>query len=335
MATEATANAGLTDEEVSALAEMNAQIAGASEDDPVFNIDEVVRKGQTPEDAGLMVEKANQEAADAAAAAEAAKDPAAEAAAALAAAEAAKPPATELTAEEKASAEAATAAAALEEPAPEVAASQPVLVAQVPEGTVERLTAIGDEKKAITAKFDDGDLTASEMNAELEALNKEERKLERVIDRAEIATDLENQRITNERTKEITTFLSDVKIPNDPKNLRFQTLNHAVMQVANDPANATLGATAIMKKAHELCVSEGVLPAVVAVKTDALAAKPAPTPPKVLNAPPTLASVPASDVVATEENRFVHLNRMNPDQREAAFSKMSEADQNAYLAAGA
>jgi hypothetical protein len=214
-----------------------------------------------------------------------------------------------------------------------VDAGQPVLVAQIPEGTVERLAAIGDEKKAITAKFDDGDLTASEMNAELDALNREERKLERVIDRAEIATDLENQRITNDRTKEISTFLSDVGIPNNPQNLRFQTLNQAVIQVASDPVNATLGATAIMQKAHELCVKEGVLPP-KAGKAEVPGAK-APTPPKILNAPPTLAGVPASDIAATEENRFAHLNRMNPDQREAAFGKMSEADQNAYLAAGA
>lgn len=334
MSIEATANAGLTDDEVAALAEMNEQINSASEDDPVFNIDEVVRKGQTPEDAGLMQAAAKLEA-DAAADAKATEDAAA--AAALAAAEAAKPKG-EPTPEEKAAADAAAAAAALEksEPEPETVADYgpPVLVAQVPEGTVERLAAIGDEKKAITAKFDDGDLTASEMNAELEALNKEERKLERVIDRAEIATDLENQRITNDRTKEINTFLKDVSIPNDPKNLRFQTLNQAVIQVASDPANATLGATAIMKKAHDLCVAEGVLPAKAAT-TDLAPPKKQLTPPKELNAPPTLAAVPASDVVLTEENRFAHLNRMNPDQREAAFSKMSEADQNAYLAAGA
>lgn len=324
MAIEATDNAGLTEEEAAALAEMNAQIDGASDDDPVFNIDEVVRKGLTPEDAGLMAERVKQEA-------EAAKDPEAEAAAAAAAA-AAKPGAVEQTPEEKAAAE--VAAAAQEEQAPEVKVSQPVLVAQVPEGTHERLTAIADEKKAITAKFDDGDLTASEMNAELEALNKEERKLERVLDRAEIAADLENQRIANERTNEINTFLSDVKIPNDPKNLRFQTLNQAVIQVANDPANAQLGATAIMQKAHDLCVSEGVLPPKT-LTSGPIPPKTQVAPPKPLNAPPTLASLPASDIAATEENRFAHLNRMNPDQREAAFAKMNEADQNAYLAAGA
>lgn len=332
MPTEATANAGLTDAEIAALAEMNAQIDGASDDDPVFNIDDVMRTKQTPEDAGLMQAQAQREADDAAA-------KAAQEAAAKAAADAAKdtatPPATEPTAEELAAKAAADAAKAAEqEPTPEVKVVQPVLVAQVPEGTVERLAAIGDEKKAISAKFDDGDLTASEMNAELEALNKEERKLERVIDRAEIAQDLENQRVTNERTTEISTFLADVNIPMDPKNLRYQTLNQAVIQVANDPANAALGATAIMKKAFDYCVQEGVLPP----KTTQNPAPPAKTPvvpPKVIDAPPTLAHLPASEVAATEENRFAHLNRMNPDQREAAFARMSPADQDAYLAAGA
>lgn len=333
MPTEATMNAGLTEEEQAALIEMNAQIDGASDDDPVFNIDEVHRKGLTAEDAGLLEQKVAQEQQAAADAAAAAKDPEAEAAAAaaLAAAEAAKT-AAEQTPEEKAAAEAAAAAA---EQAPEVVADQgqPVLIAQIPEGTNERLAAIADEKKAITAKFDDGDLTASEMNAELDALNSEERKLERVIDRAEIARDLENQRITNDRNKEINTFLAEVKIPNDPKNLRFQTLNQAVIQVASDPANANLGATAIMEKAHKLCVDEGVLPPKT-LKSEPIPPK-TPVAPKVLNVPPTLASVPASDIAATEENRFAHLNRMNPDAREAAFAKMSPADQDAYLAAGA
>jgi hypothetical protein len=332
MSTVATENAGLTDEEVTALAEMDAQIAGGNEDDPVFNIDEVVRTKQTAEDAGMLDAKVVREEA-AKAAALTTEEGAAAKAAADAAAAAEKGAATELTAEEKAAAEAAAAAVTTEEQEP-AKASQPVLVAQVPEGTVERLAAIGDEKKAITAKFDDGDLTASEMNAELDALNREERKLERVIDRAEIATDLENQRITNDRTNEINTFLSDVKIPNDPKNLRFQTLNQAVIHVANDPANAELGATAIMKKAYDYCVQEGVLPPKT-LKSDPIPPKAIVVPPKPLNAPPTLGNLPASDVSTTEENRFAHLNRMGPDAREAAFAKMSPADQDAYLSAGA
>lgn len=328
MSTVATANAGLTDEEVAALAEMNEQLAGASDDDPVFNIDEVVRKGNTPEDAGLLADKAAREAEIAA---NAAADDAAKAAAA--AAEAAKATGAEPTAEELAATAAAKAAAAAE-PVPDAKISQPILVAQVPEGTNERLTAIEDERKAIATKYDDGELTDSERTAALDTLRKEERTLERVIDRAELAADLENQRVTNERATEITTFLADVKIPNDPKNLRFQTLNQAVIQIANDPANVGLSATETMQKAFDYCVTEGVLPPKT-LNNPAPAAKTPVVPPKVLNAPPTLAHLPVSEISVTDENRFAHLNRMHPDDREAAFSKMSEADQNAYLAAGA
>lgn len=334
MSNAAPQNAGLTDEEVAALAEMDAQIAGAADDDPLFNVDDVLKVKLTAEDAGLLTDKTAQEAADAEAKAALEKE-AADKAAADAVAAAATPKNPE---EEAAAAAAAQAAAEEQQPAPEQKLSQPLLVVQVPEGTNERLTAIAEEKKAIAAKFDDGDLTASEMNASLDGLNREERKLEKIIDRAEMAHEMENQRITNERTTEINTFLTSVNIPFDAKNLRYQALNQAVIQVASDPANVNLGVTDIMQKAHELCVEEGVLPPKKAgaekldPKTPVV---PAPKPPKELNAPPTLGGLPASSVQTTEENRFAHLNRMGPDAREAAFAKMSPADQDAYLAAGA
>lgn len=305
MSTVVTENAGLSDEELAALAEMDEQIAGASDDDPLFNVDEVVRKAQTAEDAGLLDNTP----------------------AKIEEAAAAAPEPTAATVEEPAKVDAPVVETDAEAPV-----YQPLLVAQAPDGATERLTAIVDEKKALSVQFDDGDLTASELNAALDVLNKEERTLERQIDRAEIARDLENQRITNERTLEINTFLREANIPNDPSNLRFKTLNQAVIEVANDPANAALGATAIMQKAHDLCVTEGVLPPKKAGTPAPKAAAPAP---KALAAPPTLATLPAADVSLTEENRFAHLNRMGADAREAAFAKMSEADQNAYLSAGA
>lgn len=292
-----TENAGLTEAEVAAMEELNEQIEGASDDDPVFNADDAVRSKQTAEDAGTLIVKGEQEAEQEAEPAQVEAEPAK----------------TEA------------------EPTAEAVTHQPLLVAQVPDGATERLTKIVEERNALSALFDDGDLTASELNAGLDKLNKEERTLERQIDRAEIARDLENQRIANERTQEISTFLKEVQIPNDPSNMRFKTLNQAVIDVANDPANAELGATAIMQKAHDLCVKEGVLPA----KGAKVEAKPAKAAPKPINAPPTLASLPASDISATDENRFAHLNRLGPDAREKAFMKLSEADQNAYLAAGA
>jgi len=288
-----TENAGMTEAELAAMDELNEQIESASDDDPVFNADEAVRSKQTAEDAGTLIDKSE--------------------------------PRTEPEVEAKVEADPAKA-----EPAPvEAVTHQPLFVSQVPEGATERLTKIVDEKVALTALFDDGELTGTELNTALDKLNDEALEIKMAVAEARIAEKMEVQRITNERTLEITTFLKDVQIPNDPKNLRFQTLNQAVIAVASDPVNAELGATEIMQKAHDLCVKEGVLPA----KSGKVEPKKAA--PKAINAPPTLASLPASDISETDENRFAHLNRMGPDAREKAFAKMSEADQYAYLSAGA
>ncbi|MNL43705.1 hypothetical protein D3C87_1662300 [compost metagenome] len=117
--------------------------------------------------------------------------------------------------------------------------------------------------------------------------------------------------------------------------MRFRVLDAAVIEVASDEANVNLSATEIMQKAYDLCIEHGALQA---KKTDPAPKddpKPEPKKKTPINAPPTLANVPASDVTDTEDNRFNYLNRItDPDKREAAFARLSAADQEAYLAAG-
>lgn len=312
-------NAGLTEEEQAAMAELEAQMADTDADDPLFDPNAVVKDDGTQEDQGkqdqdeqeeeeqeALTPEQEQEKADADAAAQKKIDDDA-----AAAAEAAKP----------------------QEEAP---ARAPILVAEAPEGAEARLAEIATAKAELGDKFDDGDLTSKEYQAELDKLSKEERTLERAIDKAQIAQDLENQRITNERMNEINTFLKEVEIPHDPKNLRFRVLDAAVRDVANDEANVNLSAREVMQKAYDLCIAEGALtpkkgatdPA-PAAKTDAKTTK------KPIQAPPSLANLPASEINSTEDNRFAYLNRItDPDKREAAFAKLSAADQEAYLATG-
>lgn len=311
-------NADLTEEEQAAMLELEAQMADTDADDPLFDPSAVV----TPP-AGEQVEERQEE-------------------------EQEEEEQVELTPEEQQAKddqaaadklkldEEAAAAAKLEAEKPEPQRAAPILVAEVPEGAEARLTEIATEKGALADKFDDGDMTSKEYQAELEKLNKEERGLERQIDKAQMAQDLENQRITNERMTEINTFLKEVGIPHDPKNLRFNVLNTAVIAVASDDANVNLSAREVMQKAYDLCIEEGALQP---KKVDP-AAKPADAKPEVkkktpVNAPPTLASLPASEINSTEDNRFAFLNRItDPDKREAAFNKLSTADQEAYLATG-
>ncbi len=317
-------NAGLTEEEQAAMLELEAQLADTDSDDPLFNPEEVVaqKPGEQVEPGTEQEEEQEEEEQEELTPEEQkAKDD--------------QDAADKLKADEEAAAAAAAAAAEAEKTEPQ--RSAPILVAEVPEGAEARLTEIATEKGALADKFDDGDMTSKEYQAELEKLNKEERGLERQIDKAQMAQDLENQRITNERMTEITTFLKEVGIPNDPKNLRFSVLNSAVIAVASEEANANLSATEVMQKAYDLCVEEGALqPKKAADPAGKPAAeKPAAKQKTPIKAPPSLAGLPASEISSTEDNRFAFLNRItDPDKREAAFNKLSTADQEAYLATG-
>lgn len=321
-------NAGLTEEEQAAMEDLNAQLEGGSADDPVWSADDVVKTGEVygekvkeKDDPADDENKENQQEA-LTPEQEQEKADADEAAAA----------------QKKIDDDAAAAAAEAAKPQEEAPARAPILVAEAPEGAESRLTEIATEKAALGVKFDDGDLTTAEYQAELDKLSKEERTLERAIDKAQIAQDLENQRITNERMNEINTFLKEVEIPHDPKNLRFRVLDAAVRDVANDEANVNLSAREVMQKAYDLCIAEGALVAKAKTPAAVVDEKTTQQPAKQkapINAPPSLANLPASEVTSTEDNRFAYLNRItDPDKREAAFAKLSAADQEAYLATG-
>src|SRR5690554_2651355 len=135
----------------------------------------------------------------------------------------------------------------------------PLLVAEAPEDAEERLSKISDEKAKLVEQFDDGELTAKEYQQQLDALNKEERQVELALHKAQIAADMEEQRLANEREAAINAFLKEVDIPRDPTNLRFATLDAAVRLVASDESNADLSAREILQKAYGMCVEQGTL----------------------------------------------------------------------------
>lgn len=209
-------------------------------------------------------------------------------------------------------------------------APAPLLVAEAPEDAEERLSKISDEKAKLVEQFDDGELTAKEYQQQLDALNKEERQVELALHKAQIAADMEEQRLANEREAAINAFLKEVDIPRDPTNLRFATLDAAVRLVASDESNADLSAREILQKAYGMCVEQGTLAPKQQEPAKQRTAR------KAVNAPKTLANMPAADITDTDDNRFAHINRIkDPEAREAAFMRLSPAEQEAYLASGA
>lgn len=210
------------------------------------------------------------------------------------------------------------------------AVSAPIYVAEAPADAEARLAQIAADKGALVEQFDDGELTAKEYQEKLDALGKEERKIERQIDKAEIAAEMEVQRITQERDREINTFLADVGVKRDMEDPAFKAIDQAVRIVASLPDNVDKSVREIMQEAYDLCVFKKQIVPKEAARP---AARPAATPTrKPIVAPPNLARVPAAEMTdTTEGNRFAHLDRLDPVAREEALSKMSEADQNAYL----
>lgn len=209
----------------------------------------------------------------------------------------------------------------------------PLLVAEAPADAEAQLQKISEDKAALVEKFDDGELTAKEYQQQLDALSKQERAIERALDKAQIAADLEMQRQENEKQQAINTFLAEVGIPRDPSNLRFATLDAAVRLVASKDENANLGPREILQKAHDLCVEQGTLQGkkAPAPKADT-ERKPARKP---IEAPRTLAGVPASEISDTDSARFAHITRIkDPDAREREFAKLSPAEQDAFLQMG-
>lgn len=312
MSTEAQGYDGITEEEQAALAELEQQLNDAVDNDEEFN-PENVHKEVEQEEEQEQTAKTPEEQAEADAQAQAAADKA------------------------KADADAAAAEAAKQQeqqPAEPKAQATPYLVAEAPADAEAKLTEISTKKADLAKQFDDGDVTTAEYQAELDKLNREERTIERQIDRAQLAAELEEQRATNEREATINKFLADVEIPRDPKNLRFQVLDAAVRSVASDEANAELSAPEIMQKAYDLCVEQGVLQAKASTKQVEGKQQQAPAK-KQIESPPSLARMPAAEATDTGENRFAWLAAIrDPDKHEREFAKLSAADQEAYLAAG-
>lgn len=208
------------------------------------------------------------------------------------------------------------------------AAHAPILVAEAPEQAQERLQAISSEKADLRKKYDEGELTFDEYESKVETLDEERLEIRLALKEAETAAKIEQQRQINEREAQINGFLSEHNIKRDFADLRFAALDTAVKVVASKEENADLGVREILQKAMDLCIEQGV----IAAKAKPEAA-PTAKPRKPIAAPPTLAHVPAADMTGTDEgNRFAYLDRLDPVAREAAVSKLSPADLDAYLA---
>jgi hypothetical protein len=284
--------------------------------------------GLTEEERAALVDEegdtetvADPKPADAEAAAEAAagaEDKAAEDAAAAATAAAA---AAAAGAAEPAAADAAAATT-------EAPQSAPILVAPPLEDAAAKLAELDTKKEALLTQFDDGDITAREYQKQLDALAKEERSIERAQDRAELAAQMDQQRLQNDWNATCNAFVATHDVYKDNPRL-YKALDAEVRELASKPETAQWTGQQFLDEAHKN------------LKTAFGFTEAAGTTPQAdkqqrqqRDLPPNLAKVPAANVEDTNGGRFAVLDRMansDPVGYEETLAKMSEAERTAYL----
>ena len=209
----------------------------------------------------------------------------------------------------------------------EEAKTAPILVVEPPADADNKLKEIATKKEALITQFDDGDITAKEYQQQLDALSKQEREIERALERATLAAEMEQQRLKNEWTTTVTSFIESNPIYKDNPRL-YRALDQEVRDVANSEEGKTLSGAKILAKAHEN------LAQAFGFATTKPADKPAGKPPKA-DLPPSLHGVPAADANDVQGGKYAALDRLastNPIAYEEALMKLSDGERDAYLA---
>lgn len=204
----------------------------------------------------------------------------------------------------------------------------PILVAQPMEDAAAKLAEIDTKKDALLTQFDDGDITAKEYQKQLDALAKEERAIERAQDRAELAAQMEQQRLQNDWTQTCNSFVDSHPVYKDNPRL-YKALDAEVRELATKPDTANWSGQKFLDEAHKALKT-----AFGFQEADAPAASKEQQRQQ-RELPPNLAKVPAANVEDTNGGRFAVLDRLantDPMGYEETLSKMSQSERDAYLA---
>lgn len=223
-----------------------------------------------------------------------------------------------------------TVQAAADAAEPAAATSAPILVVDAPADADAKLKDIATAKDALISQFDDGDITAKEYQQQLDALAKQEREIERAVERSALAAEMEQQRLKNEWAATVNAFIAQNDRYDPTSNPRMHNiLHHEVIAVAGTEEAKTMTGLQILQKAHENLAQAFGFEA----KKEAPAGKVRRVPKPDL--PPSLDKVPAAETLDVTSGKYGALDRLastNPLAYEEALMKMSDRERDEYLA---
>lgn len=226
------------------------------------------------------------------------------------------------------------AAAAAEQEAAQGTA--PALIkSELPADLETKLADIDKREDELSEKFEDGELTTAEYRAELRKLTSERGELEKAQLKHSLAEDFNQAQLEANWNRDVAAFLK-AHPEVQTSELRMDSFDSVVRKVTAETMQAGKSpGTADLEKAYKTWAEQlGIQQA--PAKGDKKAADPAPGAKPRRELPPSLANVPAAEMQDTQDGRWAQLDRLmekDPIAFESALGKLSEADQDAYLAA--
>lgn len=211
----------------------------------------------------------------------------------------------------------------------------PLLVAQAPDDAKAKLDQIATDKAALRQKYDDGDITFAEYEADKEKLDEQRMDIRLAVEKAETATQMARQQEQNQWNADCNTFLEQHPdlYQGETNAANLADLDAAIKAIAVMPSSAGKSGPQVLAMAHRAVMAARGSP-VVATATAPAAAPAKPIIPKPA-LPPDLGKMPSAGVTDTGEGKWASLDRLqdaNPEAYEAALAKLSQAEQDAYLA---
>lgn len=211
----------------------------------------------------------------------------------------------------------------------------PLLVAEAPADADAKLREISEKKNTLMQQVDDGDITVREYQTQLDALSKEERTIERAVEKAQLAAEMNQQLAVNTWMQQVQDFTTNEHPEYSKSRARWTALDMFVKEIGQKPENANLPGAKILEMAHARVLEDlGEAPASAKPAADA-SGKKAGQPLKGSQAKPpkTLAAAPAAQPNETGDGRWAELDALletNPDAHEERLMRMSEAELDAY-----
>ncbi|HEJ7283124.1 TPA: hypothetical protein SMF87_004576 [Serratia marcescens] len=223
--------------------------------------------------------------------------------------------------------------APVDEPEAKQAPAVPLIRGEKPADYDQQMAALDAREDALVEKFEDGDITTREYNAEIRKINDERGDLKWQSQKAELAAETSQAQAEAQWYGAVDVFFQ--AHPEIQANqTRLDAFDSIVRKVTAETmaAGKVPGAADLAKAYKQWAEDLGIQPAAKEDKPENKGqqqqqqAKPR-------NVPPTLAKVPAADATDVENSKFASLDRLadsDPLKYQEAIDRMSPAERDAY-----